>query len=336
MSYFGVCHLFQRDGIYAAAVMRDGRLAGMGPDIGQPEGQGGQLVSVVTQPGTAPRTLLLAGGQDGRVTEVLGLDTIKPLPSREFILTPADVKTAAHALAEYIAKSGKASRLIIAAGRKALETAGAVSKSLDGARSFTARAAHDEKHLYFSFEVTAPHELVNAAADPKLVFKGGNCLDIQLAADPAADPQRKTPAVGDVRLLVTRQVAADGKTINPLAVVYRPKVKDLQGQPIVLNSPTGKESFDEIRVVENVGLEYRKTSTGFKAVVVIPLDLLGLTLSKVQSLKMDVGYLYGNATGGQVAARSYWTNHSFSANVTNDVPNESRLEPAEWGQATVE
>ena len=51
---------------------------------------------------------------------------------------------------------------------------------------------------------------------------------------------------------------------------------------------------------------------------------------------MDLGYLYGNATGTQVAARSYWTNNSFSANVTNDVPNESRLEPAEWGQATVE
>jgi len=29
-------------------------------------------------------------------------------------------------------------------------------------------------------------------------------------------------------------------------------------------------------------------------------------------------------------------NNSFSANVTNDVPNESRLEPAEWGMAVVE
>jgi hypothetical protein len=184
--------------------------------------------------------------------------------------------------------------------------------------------------------VTAPHELINVAADPKLVFKGGNCLDIQLAADPAADPKRKTPAPGDVRLLVTRQATADGKAIQPLAVVYRPQVKGFQGQPIVLTSPTGKESFDEIRVVDSVGLEYRKTSDGFRAVVAIPLDLLGLTLNKGQSLKMDLGYLYGNATGSQVAARSYWTNHSFSANVTNDIPSESRLEPAEWCQATVE
>jgi hypothetical protein len=53
-------------------------------------------------------------------------------------------------------------------------------------------------------------------------------------------------------------------------------------------------------------------------------------------VKIDVGYLFGNAPGTQVAARAYWVNNSFSANVTADVPNESRLEPAEWGSATVE
>jgi hypothetical protein len=248
MSYFGVCHLFQRDGIYAAALMRDGRIAGMGPDVGQPEGQGGQLVSVVTRPGSAPRTLLLAGGQDGRVTEVFGLDTVKPLPSREFALTAADVKTAVDVLADYNAKSGKAGRLVIAADRKALDSASPVGKSLDGARRFTARVARDEQHLFISFDVTAPHGLINAAADPTLVFKGGNCLDIQLAANPIADSNRKTPAPRDVRLLVTRQAAADGKTIRPVAVFYRPKVQGFKGRPIVLNSPTGKESFDEITI----------------------------------------------------------------------------------------
>ena len=70
--------------------------------------------------------------------------------------------------------------------------------------------------------------------------------------------------------------------------------------------------------------------------VTIPLDLIGLTLKPGQSLPMDVGVLYGNAPGTQVSARSYWTNNSFSANVTNDVPNESRLEPQEWGSAVIE
>ncbi len=42
------------------------------------------------------------------------------------------------------------------------------------------------------------------------------------------------------------------------------------------------------------------------------------------------------AAGTRAALRAYWTNNSFSANVTNDIPNESRLEPAEWGTAAVE
>ena len=34
--------------------------------------------------------------------------------------------------------------------------------------------------------------------------------------------------------------------------------------------------------------------------------------------------------------RAYWTNNNFTSNVTDDIPHESRLEPAEWGWATVE
>jgi hypothetical protein len=119
-------------------------------------------------------------------------------------------------------------------------------------------------------------------------------------------------------------------------VLYRPKVKGFTGEPTVLNSPTGKESFDAIEVVETVGLEYRKTGTGFTALVSIPLELVGLNLAPGQTVQMDVGYLYGNATGTIVGARSYWSNNGFSANVVNDVPNESRLEPALWGKAAVE
>ncbi|GDY22147.1 hypothetical protein LBMAG56_34940 [Verrucomicrobiota bacterium] len=336
MSYFGVCHLFQRDGIYAAAIMRDGRTSGMGADVGQPEGQGGSMFKIVTKPGTAPRTFIVGSGQDGRITEVHGLDTVKPLPVRAFTRTPEAANTAAAALADYNAKFSINSSLTIAADRKSLETARPVSKDFDGTRGFSVRAAREGQHLLLRFEVNSPAELINAITEPKLLFKGGNCLDIQLATDPAAAADRKTPAPGDLRLLVTRQLAPGAKAAKPFAVLYRPKLKGFTGQPTVLNSPTGKESFDAIEVVENVGLEYRKTGSDFTALVSIPLDLIGLNLTPGQTVQMDVGYLYGNATGTLVAARSYWSNHSFSANVVNDVPNESRLEPAQWGKATVE
>ena len=58
---------------------------------------------------------------------------------------------------------------------------------------------------------------------------------------------------------------------------------------------------------------------------------------RAAALVMGVLFMsMGNATGTQVATRSYWRNNSFAANVTYDVPNESRLEPADWGEAEVE
>ena len=331
--YFGTYHIFTRDGVYACMLMRDSRDGkGLGADVTASETLTGQLVKLDNLPGSGgkSRYFLLAGASDARVTEIFGLDTVKPLPGGPFTLSEAHAKQASDALAEYNAKLAKSKRLSIARGRKALETADPVSKAIDNTRSFTARAACDDQNLFVSFDVTSPYELVNAVADTRTVFKGGNCLDIQIAADPGADPKRKTPAPGDVRLLVTRQAG------KPLAVLYRAKVKDFKGEPIVLSSPTGKESFDAIEVVDMAALDYRKTPAGFAAVVSIPLNLIGLAPKPGMMLSMDLGVLYGNATGTQGSARSYWVNNSFSANVTNDVPNESRLEPGEWGTAVIE
>jgi len=135
---------------------------------------------------------------------------------------------------------------------------------------------------------------------------------------------------GDTRILITRQ---DGK---PKVVVYRPIVPGFAGRPIILTSPTGKESFDGIEMTDRVTVDYTRTPGGFQALAAIPLDLLGWTPRAGEAVRMDLGYIFGNVTGTQAMFRSYWTNNSFSANVVNDVPNESRLEPAEWGTATVE
>jgi len=326
-SYFGPYHIFTRDGIYVGMVMRDGRSGGgLGPDITASEVVTGQLV----KPDGMDRYFLLAGDQDGRVTEIFGLDTVKRLPGGTYVHSEADAKKAADALTEYAREQARSQCLDIARGRHALDSTRPVTRPVDANRAFTARAAYDAKNLYISYDVTSPFELVNDISDPRLIFKGGNLLDIQLGTDPAADPKRKSPVPGDIRILVTLQ---KGK---PFAVIYRPKVKDFKGDPIVLTSPTGKESFDRIEPTDKIGLQYQKRPGGFLAIAEIPLDLLGWTPKPGQTIKMDLGYLFGNATGSQIALRAYWTNNSFSANVTNDVPNESRLEPAEWGTATVE
>jgi hypothetical protein len=301
----------------------------------QPEGQGGSMVRLVTKPGTAPRTFILAGGQDSRVTEVLGLDTIQPLPEWKFTLSEEQAKIASDAIADFNAKNASSQKLVLSKGLDSLKNAALIPRDVDGARGFKAAAAYDEKNLYVSYEVTSPAELINANTEPKLLFKAGNCLDIQIAADSSADPARKTPAPGDVRLLVTRQPGADGKKPATYAVLFRPKVKGFSGEPIVLTSPTGKESFDEINIVQGVDLKYTKTPSGFTAVVTIPLELLGVTLKAGTPVRMDLGYIFGNEVGTSAMARAYLKNRSFSANVLKDVPNESRLEPAEWDEVQV-
>ena len=327
-TYFGPFQILTRDGLCVAMVFRDGRLGGgLGPDIIACEAFAGQLV----KPEGMDRYFILAGDQDGRITEVLGLDTVRRLPGGTYAITEEDAGRAAAALQQYLAQKARAQRLVIVRGRKALAASEPVTKLIDADRSFAVRAAYDDANLYVSFDVRSPHELVNAITEPKLIFKGGNLLDIQMATDPAADANRTRPAPGDVRILVSRR---EGEAV---AVLFRPKARAFQGEPTVLTSPTGTEAFDAIETRGEIGLEYAgKGADAFVAVVTIPLQVLGWTPQPGRTVKMDVGYIFGNATGTRAMRRSYWTNNSFSANVLNDVPNESRLEPRQWGEAEVE
>jgi len=327
-TYFGVAHLYTTDGLFVSRIMKDVRtVTKLTPDIISCENANGCLV----KPTGMDRYFFLAGDQDGRVTEVLGLDTVKRLPGGEYVMTEEDSKKVSLAHADYQSKISQAQKLIIAHGKTALMTAQTIGKTLDAGRSFEAKAAYDEKNLYVEYKVTSPVKLVNGSPDPTMLFTGGNCLDIQLAADPQADPKRKTPAPGDTRILVSRQ---NGK---PFAEIYRAKVKDFHGTPIVFRT-ANVESFDVIETVDRITLDYKEDNylQTFTAVVTIPLDVIGWTPRAGTKVKMDLGYIYGNEGGTKTAARSYWKNNSFNANVLNDVPCESRIEPAEWGEAQVE
>ncbi len=328
MTYVGPNHIFRLDGTYIGAVIKDGRVMGdRGAYEGQPEGQGGTFVKLdINGEG---RTFIIHGGQDSRVWEVHGLEAMESLEGGVYVHTEEAHAIATRALADYeAAKAGKA-RVAIGRGREALDTVAPVGKKLEGGRAFEIRLAYDDAKLYLRYDVTAPHGLDNATPEDRIVFRGGNLIDIQLATDPAANPARKTPAPGDLRLLVTRR---DGQ---PFAMLYRPKVAGFDGEPVVLRSPTGTESFDRIETVE-VGLDYARTENGFRATLTVPLATLGWQPRTGTEIRLDLGYVFGNAEGTRAAARAYLFNNTFTANVVDDIPHESRLEPAEWGEAAVE
>ena len=341
-TYYGPFTIFTKDGLFVAKCFKDQRQGKSGPDVIKVEAFAGQLVKLEK----SGRYLFLGGESDGRVTEILGLDSIRRFEGK-YELTAATVNHARQARDKFAEVQTKSQSLVIIRGNDA-SRAPAVLKVLDDKRAFTARAAYDKKNLYVNFEVNSPAELVNRSSDFQTVFKGGNCLDIQLASDPSANPERKAAAPGDVRILVTRQPdPAKTNAYKTLAVVYRPKLKDFQGKPIVFSTTGGgTESFDEIKISEDVKLaDYSVNPVinvtgialpGFNANVVIPLKVLGWSPEPATKARIDVGYLFGNATGNQITVRAYWANNSFAASMINDIPHESRLEPHEWGDALVE
>ena len=324
--YFGQVQLMTTDGVVIGTIMKDGRSGESGPDQIQCEWFTGQLVKLKDG-----RWFLLGGDQDGRVLEVIGLNTIQRFEG-SVTIAQDEARAAAAALAEWTAQKAKSQALVLSRcpDKPDWIYLRGIRIDVDEGRGFTVKAAYNATDLVLRYEVQSPFELVNSTLEQNMLFKGGNLLDVQLAAGPAADPKRQQPAPGYLRVLVTRR---EGK---PLAAVYRPKVAGFQGQPTVFNSPTGRESIDQMEFWEDVKLDYEKTYTGFNAVVYLPLAKLGLKLTPGTVQKMDVGYIFGNQTGNTTALRAYWSNKSFTAGVTQDVPHEARLEPAQWGSATVE
>ena len=101
----------------------------------------------------------------------------------------------------------------------------------------------------------------------------------------------------------------------------------------ILNAPTKLMS----EIGYGSGYQYDpETKDGFSAILEISLTALNLELSSGQELRMDFGYLYGNPEGSVTAIRSYWNNKSFTANVTYDIPHESRIEPDRFGIVYIE
>jgi arylsulfatase len=99
------------------------------------------------------------------------------------------------------------------------------------------------------------------------------------------------------------------------------------------------ENPDEVFVCgaeDDVEMDVETTKTGFIATVAVPLKTLDWHPKSGQPIKGDFGYVFGNAAGTRSNRRAYLFNDSFTANVVDDIPHESRLEPANWGEVEVE
>ena len=176
--------------------------------------------------------------------------------------------------------------------------------------------------LYAAFRTVEPNLLVNSGAIANAPFKTGGALDLMIGSDPHADPTRKAPVAGDVRLLVYR---VNGQT---KATLYRAVVPGTK-TPVPFSSPWRTVTLDQVQDVSSL-IDFQALSGDAAGTYLfsIPLDVLGLKPAPGERIKADIGLLRGSAV--DTLQRVYWSNKATG--ITSDVPSEAELTPNLWGE----
>ncbi|HUS58451.1 MAG TPA: hypothetical protein VM141_07345, partial [Planctomycetota bacterium] len=185
--------------------------------------------------------------------------------------------------------------------------------------------AYNEKYLYVIWKADNAGPMKNGGDDFRRYFKTGAAVDILLGTDPKADPDRRAPVPGDLRLLVT---VASGK---PAAVLYRPVAPGApKDQAWETSTPAGgTTAFDQVVKLDKVSVAVTSSHEGgYIVLAAVPLDAIGLKITDGMLLKMDWGVMMteeGNLTTGRI----YWANKTAVG--TTDEPTEAKMTPDLWG-----
>jgi len=283
-------------------------------------------------------------GKDGRLSvqaghvsfwnvEVVGLDTVRPLPGGRLALSADDVKSAEAFRARRLQEGATAKRLT---ARKAAPTfTGDLDKDFIGAEIAKYRkeeatacrtaAAWDEKNLYVAWEVKDATPWVNGADAPEFMYARGDTVDLQLGTDAKAPKDRKDPVMGDLRVSIG---PFRGK---PTVVIFRKQAAEKN--PKVFNSGVVKGyEMESVIVLKDAKVEVKVDAVNKRYVVEAALSMaaLGVTPADGTTLRADFGATFGNKAGDDTALRSHWSNQNTG--LVSDEVFELQMTPANWGE----
>ncbi len=275
------------------------------------------------------RYYMVAGHTHASIVEVTGLEKFRRA-SGEITVTPEMLARTREWEARYQRRQLLVNpKLVVCAERQPLID-GAIGdgewspgSTLGGFAEFW--TAYDRNHLYLAWRVTGRGPLANSGEDFRRAFKTGAAVDVQISTDPAADPARRQPGAGDLRLLITQ---VKGK---PVVVLYRPEAP---GAPAAHRWETstpggGTTVFEQVVTLPEARVAIGESTDGYCVEAAIPLAALGLKPpTDGLTLPLDWGVLTTDA-GHITRTRQYWAN--AMATGVADEPTEARLEPALWG-----
>lgn len=335
----GEWHVLTEKGYYLTRLFQGDPLKVNWPEVASPgaildnipPGLGGEDFGGSVAQAKDGKLFLQAGKTGFWNVEVVGLEDVQALPGGKLSIGEADVRTAGKFREAYLQEQ--------AANRKAIFRKGSPTFTGDLKKDFArsdeikfqkadeaaviVRAAWDDEKLYLGWEVRDATPWKNAASDPIQMYIGGDTVDFQLAADPAAPKDRKEDAAGDLRLSIGNFAG------KPTAVLYR-KVSAVK-KPRVFSSGVVKAyAVDYVEVLTNVEIKVTLRDNSYVVEAAVPLAQLGLKPAANVPLRGDFGVTHGDAAGQRTRLRSYWSNQHTG--IVDDAVFELKLEPANWGE----
>ncbi|MFA4030233.1 MAG: hypothetical protein GDYSWBUE_001857 [Candidatus Fervidibacterota bacterium] len=183
----------------------------------------------------------------------------------------------------------------------------------------------DEHSLYLAARVNDKTPMLNSAKDLRLLFKFGDCVDLQLGLMRTPENHPQEISVGDVRILFS---VVGGK---PVAVIYRYKVPWVKA-PERFTSPVRSVSVDDVETLTRSKVAVKLTGNGYDIEAEIPWDEIWRSINPPTAgakIPIDFGILFSTPTGDGTAERVYWANKL--SGVVSDLPSEVEVRPHLWG-----
>ncbi|HEY3324298.1 MAG TPA: hypothetical protein VGP72_27855 [Planctomycetota bacterium] len=342
----GIWHVWSADGLLAGQIFRDMRGPGARPWSMLEHSRGLDLTDVTAGQehfsGYFCRTLednkfyVVAGHNFAGVAEVKGFEKFKRLQG--------EITVGAQEIAAATEWERKAQQRKIYEAAKIIECRRAPENvkidgdlkewSFESARlqnvDVSFAMAYDDQNLYVCYKASSCGPLKNTGNDWKRLFKTGAAIDLQIGVSPDAPADRKEPARGDLRILMS---VAGGK---PIAVLYEPNHPGAKKEE-AWETHTGvfNAAFDRVTVLDGVKIapqtprDAQDAASGYALEASIPLAAIGLKITPGLRLKLDWGILVSGPNGTEVLQRLYWANSSTA--IVSDEAAEAMLHPSLWG-----
>lgn len=340
----GEWHMLTGDGFYLTPLFTGDPFAWMWPTSGAPgvdvtacpPGSGGEDFGGSMTQGTDGEIYLQAGKMALWNVHVENLDQLVELKGSKLTLTAADVQTAASYRDKALQAANPAKKLTVKrltptfTGFMGVDFKGCELIDYQKAEPSKVRTAlaYDDTNLYLGYEVRDTSPWTNGSDDYSQIYVGGDTVDLQLGANPKADPKRGDVVKGDLRLAIG---PLHGK---PTAVLYKFIADEKKPREFTSGVVRGYK-VDYVDVLANANVQVKVTpGQGYIVEAAIPWISLGITPAKGLTLRGDFGVTHGDEAGQRTRLRTYWANQVTG--LVDDVVIELKLSPANWGEFTLE